>query len=253
MDPPMRFQSPEETVLLRGDDAVPPGTIDVWPLSLVGTDECRKELASLLSPDERERAGRYYFERDRHAFVFARGQMRVLIGRYCGVQAREVRLAAGEAGKPWLAADQALARVISFNFTHSAGRALMAISAKGELGVDLESHDRRTDVLALADRYFFASELAAIRAAPPEEQRAMFFRFWTAKEAVLKAQGIGLGAPLDSFSVELRDDMAPVAVHSLDTRHIEDGWYSRTLPCDPGWSAALVAQGDDWSVRIRAQ
>jgi 4'-phosphopantetheinyl transferase len=253
MNPPMRFQSPEETVLLRGEDAVPAGTIDVWPLALVGTEECRKELASLLSPEERERAGRYYFERDRHAFVFARGQMRLLISRYCGVPASEVRLDAGEAGKPRLAADQALARVISFNFTHSAGRALMAIGEQREVGVDLENHDRRTDVLALADRYFLASELAAIRSAPSEMQRALFFRFWTAKEAVLKAQGIGLGAPLDSFSVELREDMAPVAVRSLDTRHIQDGWYSRTLPCESRWSAALVAQGDDWSVRIRGQ
>jgi len=249
----MRFQSPERTLMSRAEETIPSGTIDVWPLGLVGTEECRRELASLLSPEERERAGRYYFERDRHAFVFARGQMRVLLGRYCGVHASAVRLEKGDAGKPRLAADQALARVISFNFTHSAGRALMAVSVGREVGVDLESHDRRTDVLALADRYFFSSELEAIRSAPAELQRTLFFRFWTAKEAVLKAQGIGLGAPLDSFRVDLADDLALTAVHSLDKKHIDEGWYLRALPCEPGWSAAVVAKGDDWTVRIRAQ
>lgn len=247
----MRFQSPEETLMLPAEERVPSGTIDVWPLALTGTEECRRELASLLSPEELHRAARYHFERDRLAFIFARGQMRFLIGLYCGVHGRAVRLDAGTAGKPRLAADQTLARRISFNFTHSAGRALMAVGEGGEVGVDLEGHDRRTDVLALADRYFFESELETIRGAPPEQRRALFFRFWTAKEAVLKAQGTGLGAPLSSFRVELAEDLALTPIQSLDTAYIDVGWYLRSLPCEPGWSAALVSKGENWSVRIR--
>jgi 4'-phosphopantetheinyl transferase len=250
--PEMQFQSPESTLELRARERVPDGEIHVWPLALIGTETARASFASLLSEEERARAGRYYFERDRKSFVFARGQMRHLLALYCGADAASLRFSAGPSGKPELASDQPFARGISFNLTHSAGRGILAVSGGRALGVDLESHERKTDVLAIASRYFFASELAAINSAAPEERVAEFFRFWTAKEAVIKAQGTGLGAPLDSFRVDLSQP-GMSAVETFDVSHIDAGWFLQTLPCEAGWSAAVVAKGNDWRVELKGQ
>lgn len=247
---PLRFQRPEETLDLRERESVARGEIHVWALELKGSPEAHARFTQLLSPEERERAARYYFERDRLGFAFSRGQMRYLLALYCGVAGAALRFVTGESGKPELAPNQSFARAISFNFTHSAGRALLAVSHGPALGVDLESHDRKTDVLALAGRYFFSTEFDAIRSPSSGTPVEAFFRFWTAKEAVIKAQGTGLGAPLDCFRVDPKDDTA-TAVESLDTAHIDEGWCVRPLPCEQGWSAALVAKGNAWRVTLR--
>lgn len=52
--------------------------IHLWSASL---DVGAELLAPLLSEDERERAGRFRFERDRRRLLAGRGWLRVLLGR----------------------------------------------------------------------------------------------------------------------------------------------------------------------------
>jgi 4'-phosphopantetheinyl transferase len=249
----MRVQSPEETLALAGDLRISPGEIHVWALLLTGAEGTRQKFAAMLTSEELARAGRYYFQHLRDAFVFSRGQMRQLLARYCGVEGQALRFVASEFGKPAFAPDQSFAGGISFNFTHSGGRALLAVTAGGALGVDLECHDRKTDVLALAERYFFGSEYSAILHAPEAERAATFFHFWTAKEAVIKAQGTGLSAPLDAFRVELGLRSGWSAVETFDTSSIDAGWFVTALPCEAGWSGAVVAKGNAGRIRLMTE
>jgi 4'-phosphopantetheinyl transferase len=213
----------------------------VWPLSLEADETIRVRAFELLDEAERARAARYHFDLHRHHFILARGQMRHLLGRYCGVDGASIRFVLDPAGKPRLAPDLAAAAGVSFNLTHSGGRALLAVTDGQEIGVDLECHDRKTDVLPLAERYFSLPERAAIAAAPESQRVAGFFRFWTAKEAVIKAHGEGLGVPLDAFSVVAimgNTDFVPVDI--LDQAHFDQGWVVRSLATPDGWSAALA-------------
>jgi 4'-phosphopantetheinyl transferase len=248
----LNFLSPEETLCIQRPERVSAGEIHVWPVHMTGSEESRLRYASLLNEEELARAGRYYFERDRIGFVFSRGQMRHLLSLYCGVDGASLRFVAGTYGKLDFAPDHGFANAISFNLTHSGGRAVLVVSDGRALGVDLECHDRKTDVVPLADRYFFASELQTILAAPPARHRELFFRFWTAKEAVIKAQGTGLGVPLNSFRVEVLPAPAVSAVETFDTAHVDEGWFLRELICEPGWSAAVVAKGE-WRVSVRGR
>jgi 4'-phosphopantetheinyl transferase len=154
-----------------------------------------------------------------------------------------IRFVASPAGKPRLAPEQAFAPRISFNLSHSGGRALLAISHGPEIGVDLEAHDRKTDVLPLADRYFAVPEREAVASADESSRRTEFFRIWTAKEAVIKAQGEGLGIPLGSFSVAHAQRGADfVRVMSFGDARLDEGWFVRSLACESGWSAALAGR-----------
>jgi 4'-phosphopantetheinyl transferase len=246
---PMRFLPTSEALDLDSVARVAPGEVHVWPLSLEADEAVRARAAALLDEVERQRAARYHFDTHRHHFILARGQMRHLLGLYCGLPAASIRFVLDPAGKPRLATDLPVATGVSFNLTHSGGRALLAVTHGPEIGVDLECHDRRTDVLPLAERYFSSPERAAIAAAPDSHQPAMFFRFWTAKEAVIKAHGEGLGVPLDAFSVAAvlaSPDFVPVEI--FDPAHFDRGWCVRSLPAPDGWSAALAARTP---VRVR--
>src|SRR3954467_10915815 len=69
----------------------------------------------LLSPDERDRALKFRFARDRSRYVVARGLLRTLLGERLGIDPERVVFAYGEYGKPCLAGDTDL----RFNLTHS--------------------------------------------------------------------------------------------------------------------------------------
>jgi 4'-phosphopantetheinyl transferase len=231
------------TLRVRADVA----EIQVWALMLQGSPESRRHCESLLSATEIERASRFHHEQHREAFIFAHGLMRFVLGAYCKEDPSALRFAAGEFGKPLL---ENCSAGISFNLSHSHGRALLAVSAGREVGADIEQENPRTGSLAIASSYFCRSELDAIRYAPPEQQTATFFRYWAAKEAVLKAQGAGLHAPLDSFEVRFDRDLSVAQVDSLDEARVARGWVVRPLPCEPGWHAAVAALTEDWRVRV---
>jgi 4'-phosphopantetheinyl transferase len=247
----MRFLRTDYVLSDESELRVAPGEVHVWPLLLEDTAELRERFAALLDAEELVRARRFHFERHQHAFVFGRGQLRGLLARYCGVKAASLRFRNSDTGKPGLAPDQAVTARVSFNFTHSGGRALLAVAGSGDLGVDLECHDRKTDVLSLASHYFTPAERAVIFAA--QDPRRAFFDFWTSKEAVLKAHGMGLGIALDAFSVP-----APVAeqvgqIESLDPAQIDAGWFVRPLSCETGWSAAVASRSQVMPVRVMGQ
>lgn len=92
-----------------------------------------------------------------------------------------------------------------FNLSHSGERVLCAVSPS-PVGCDIEL-SRRVD-LAIARRFFHPDERAWLLSLPEAEREAAFFRLWTCKESFVKALGLGLSLPLDSFAVSLEDGIA---------------------------------------------
>jgi 4'-phosphopantetheinyl transferase len=119
-----------------------------------------------------------------------------------------------------------------------------------ELGVDLERVRSNIEALAISRHYFFGAERAAIESAAPELIEQAFFRYWVAKEAVLKAQGIGLGFPLDRFRVDFLPGGDRATIETLDPERLEAGWTIRMLSCEPGWLGAVAARGDRWKIAL---
>src|SRR5204863_5873603 len=125
---------------------------------------------------------------------------------YCAVAPDQLRFTRSSEGKPMLESLASTAKPIRFNLAHSANAALVAVSGSAEVGVDLECTRDDVDTDGLADRYFTGYEREMLATEAPEKRAAAFFRFWVAKEAVLKARGSGLTTPLDAFSVHFAPD-----------------------------------------------
>ena len=222
---------------------ISPAEVHVWRVPLDSTDAVLQPLAATLSLDERARAEKFFFDRDRNAYVTARGVLRELLAGYLHRSPSELQFAYESRGKPFLAhpsSDQPL----NFNVAHSRNIALLAFSRGISLGVDIEFI--RTDIASeeIATRYFATQEVAELRALPAEQRPAAFFLAWTRKEAYVKALGDGLQIPLASFCVSLTPEQ-PATLQSADSSR----WTLRNLVPGSGYAGAVVAEGKNWRLR----
>jgi 4'-phosphopantetheinyl transferase len=222
--------------------------IHVWGFSLDGSSSFVGQCRSWLSEYERGRAARFISQQDQFRFVLAHGGLRAVLGRYHGLGPDAVELDCSETGKPFVRKGRGGQSAITFNMSHAHGRALIAVSKGQEIGVDLERVRSDIKVAKLSERYFAPSEQAAIMQVAQEQRAARFFRYWVAKEAVLKAQGIGLRALSQcEIIMEAKGVGAEVLVPSGSP--LQNDWRVRLISCDEGWESAVAAQGVDWIVQ----
>ncbi|MEM8997992.1 MAG: 4'-phosphopantetheinyl transferase superfamily protein, partial [Acidobacteriota bacterium] len=190
------------------------GEVDIWSIDLGSPPVSTDALWRVLTDAERERAGRFHFERHRRRFTVRRGAMRLLLGAYLGRAPESLRFTAGPKGKPGLDLDGDPGSQLVFNLTDSADLALLAVGEGQELGVDVESLERPRDAGRLVERYFSEHEREVYAGLPESLRTEGFFRAWTSKEAYLKAIGTGLSVPLRHSTVEL-DPRRPPRILSV--------------------------------------
>ena len=182
------------------------------------SDNLLERYAALLSDDERQRNQRYRFAADRRRDLIARALLRTQLGERLQLAPESLVFERGEHGKPALVLNNCSvpsdhsalksANHLQFNLSHSDDWIVLAI-ADNRIGVDIESTARKNDVMAIADRYFFGSEIEELTSFDDSEQRQRFFDYWTLKEAYMKArgEGISLGLSKFGFSVASKPDI----------------------------------------------
>lgn len=174
----------------------------LWRLDL---DE-RADI-EILSAEERARAARFAFEKDRLRFIAGRSGLRRVLAFYIGMRPSDIALRpSGRGAKPALAASGA---AIDFNMSKSEGLGLVAVSASRPIGVDVEKLSRATDIDLVASEQFSDDERATLRRLPATQRAEAFFRGWTAKEALIKLTGEGLSADLKALSIEIDPERQP--------------------------------------------
>ncbi|MCI0394240.1 MAG: 4'-phosphopantetheinyl transferase superfamily protein [Chloroflexi bacterium] len=215
-----------------------PAEVHVWRAWLEQPDNLFDQLARTLSEDERARAARFKFEKDRRAYTIARGVLRALLGRYLGRRPEEVGFIYTPHNKPLLAE----ASPLSFNLSHSHQLALLAFTLDRLVGVDVEYVRAMPDAAGLAERFFSPAEYAAWRAVPAEQQPLAFFNCWTRKEAFVKALGEGLTHPLDQFDVSLAPGEAARLLAVAGSRAEAARWSLAAFTPAFHYAAAVAVQ-----------
>lgn len=212
-------------------------------VSVIRLDE--PALSDILDEDERRRASRFVFDRDRRRFVAAHAATRVILGRYLNAAPSSLRYVVGERGKPRLVGPPVDVR---FNLSHAGERALLAVALGREIGVDIEELRVVSDLMRLAESVFSPGEHARLRAAPPSDRHAVFFRLWTRKESFIKARGDGLYFPLKGFDVSDAADAPQLLLACEAEPSATQRWTIVALPCEPGYLAALTVEGRGFTV-----
>jgi 4'-phosphopantetheinyl transferase len=203
--------------------------------------------ARTLPGDERRRAEHYRHPAARNQFVVGRGLLRTILGSYLGVPPERLVLGTGPQGKPAL--EGPCAGPLFFNVSHSHGLALFAVTALGELGVDVEQVRPRINHLDLAARFFAPQEAATLRALPAEASVVAFYNAWTRKEAILKATGLGLSYGPERVEVALLPGDEARAVRVGDDDGAAARWSLRHLTPAEGYVGALALERHGYALR----
>ena len=112
-----------------------------------------------------------------------------VLGSYTKQAPRELCFTHNAYGKPTLQGSD-----LHFNLSHSAHYLVLVICRTVEVGVDVQTMRQSLKPLDIAERFFHGQEYQALRLLAQKLQTRYFFRLWSAKEAVLKAAGVGIGA-----------------------------------------------------------
>jgi 4'-phosphopantetheinyl transferase len=193
-----------------------------------------------LNVEERERAARFRFERDGRRYILRHGKLRELLSDYLNCAPSRLCFTYNPFGKPSVAGGD-----VHFNLSHSHGMALFVFARGIEVGCDIERRDPRFVCEQIPERFFSALEVQTLRSLPASAQTQAFFNCWTRKEAYIKARGCGLSQPLDSFDVSLVPDGPALLLRGCN------GWSVWSCEPAPGYQAAIVAEGADWTLNYR--
>ncbi len=184
---------------------------DWYSIDLAIDSQTRAEYYELLSPDECDRAMRFFNPEHQSDFIAARGALRSRLATYTNCSPQALRFEYGNYGKPRLIDYPNL----KFNLAHSNKRALIVVSKIAVVGVDLEQVRSVPKLLELAKRFFKPSEYETISALPKSQQPKQFFAYWTCKEAYLKAVGIGL-SQISNLELHIDDSIVTVLKSPCD-------------------------------------
>lgn len=191
----------------QGGNSVDSFIVHVCPFLISREGRPFAEILTWLSSEERKRADRFVKEVDRRRFVLGRGMLRYLSAAHFRVTPEQVKLGQTANGKPYVAFPTATAeRRFEFNIAHSGDCVLIAWTLGRSVGIDVEALDRTAPIAfnEVAATAFSGDECAVLLNAAPGHIADIFFRIWVRKEAVLKAEGCGIGGQLQSFSVAQR-------------------------------------------------
>jgi 4'-phosphopantetheinyl transferase len=236
---------PHSVPLLPGPEKA---EVHIWRSVIDLPDSRIHALEKGLTPDESARADGFRFKTDRDRFVAARGLLRAILARYLGTQPGQVRFRYGPYGKPFL--DGESGKNMRFNLSHANGLALYALAIDRELGIDLEQVRPHSLDRAIAEQYFSHEENAMLGILSLHGGPEPFFRYWTRKEAYLKAHGEGLsGFPRrPDFSLEGGDPLPPGTTEETNQRDAQ--WLLRDLDPAPGYVAAIAIEGPSSRLRL---
>src|SRR5690554_16686 len=227
------------------------GEVEVWRLDLRQPRRVIDLIFQQLSGAEQVRAERFRQASDYAAYVLTRGVLRQLLSAYFAradrvVSPEAIELIRGPHGKPRVADADAVS-ALEFSVSHAGDYALLGIGRSGALGVDLERVETRRDVDLIVAHHFAPAEAAAmleVGASFSEDAKfRLFYRYWTRKEAYIKALGAGMAVDLQSFAVGL----GPGAPMAWSARADAARWRFFAMNPDAAHIGALcVLEGVDY-------
>lgn len=218
-------------------------------------------LWDLLEPAERARAMRFRHDADRARSVTGSALLRLVVGRWTGRPAAEVRLArhcrgcrqVTDHGRPVLRDADGSAPHLSLS--HSADRVVVAACGRGPVGVDVERVGAAT-FEGFEDAVLDDAERAALAGVQPPLRPAWTTRAWTQKEALLKATGHGLTVSPARIRVDqgrilrwpddLAGQLAPPVVPHVFAVDVGRGYLASAVVLSPLRPQVVVERADGW-------
>ena len=182
--------------------------VDIWYAPLAPFVHICDTLLEELSLEERTRATRFHFEKDRNRFIIGHYLLRHVLADYTKQKGSDLKFDRLKFGKPFLVEHPEL----QFNFSDTKNAILIGVTTHYPLGVDVETMQRKVDHEGVAEHFFMNQEIQELKNASDPKYR--FLEFWTRKEAILKASGVGIME--DVRALQVNKDQQEVSISHKD-------------------------------------
>ena len=201
-------------------------------------------LARILSPDEVARAKRYHKPESAATFIVARAILRTLLAEYLATTPSSIRFAYSATGRPSVEHPRT---DVDVSVAHSANAILIGATRCRRLGVDIEYISPAFDYSEVVASAFGQEERKILESVRDSQRRNLFFTLWTAREALAKAYGAGLTAPLSELGLSLK--YSPGGAVQVMHRNTEPLQCVGLTPL-PGYAAAVAYTGPGCLTRL---
>lgn len=239
------IEGSEKTYCTGSDDGIPQlgeRMLHVWTWNLDVGRKCLSEQEELLSAEEWQRIKRFSSHRLARRFIARRGMLRRILGHYLDQPPQAIRFVYNPHGKPFLAPD--LFSDLQFNLSDSAELAALAICLGHTVGIDIE-RVRPVPVLGeLASYGLSPRELDHFERASEPELIFKFLLAWTRREAIAKAEGVGLQLLTGQSSLHDLANFMPPDSDAVGN-HRKCGLYLHQLALPAGYVGSLATRPNE--------
>ena len=211
--------------------------LDVWTLRLANVvpADSLSRWSSVLSLPELQRAARFRHASRRAQAIASRALLRHCLSERLGKRPGAWRIEADAHGRPQLEPRNS---EVDFNTSHTDGMVVCAVSNGFPVGVDVEHLDRAKEIAGVAGRFLSEEEQLAWQAKPADAANLFLLQLWTLKEALAKAEGLGL--QIDFTGLSIHQDATNNFRLAADNR-----WRLFTRRSHSGYVMAAVCQPNE--------
>ncbi len=172
---------------------------------------------SILNVSENRRLDLFRFSSDRYAFLAAHVLKRLAIAAAIGCKPQKIIFNRNHYGKPYLK----YYPNFHFSLSHTYKMAALALSTSGPVGIDVEHLDQIEFDMNMAE--LVCNDLEMMKLWSSESASHTFAGLWTAKEAVVKAEGKGMFMSMKNVLPTTGKDFTPKACWSLSQYTLTSG------------------------------
>ncbi|MGL4697498.1 4'-phosphopantetheinyl transferase family protein [Enterococcus larvae] len=172
--------------------------IHVWTVSWKNIQQWVGEKWELLSEEERLLLKKYRFKEDCMRSATGKILSKYLCRQYLNLYENDLIFNVEKYGKPVLVLTEGRSN-LEYNVSHSGDFVVLAFTKAGKIGIDIEKYVHIPEYKELVKNFFAEEEKNMII---ESEDERLFFRYWTVKEAYVKALGIGLNKNFASFYIK---------------------------------------------------
>ena len=163
---------------------------------------------------------RFLRQQDRDTFLTNTSARKILCGIYLNQSPLQVRFGRNEHQKPYVLGQSHF----HFNISHS-GDWVVFLFSSSPCGIDIEKIKPDFDFEGMMASVFHPREIDWING--QNDRNRAFFKLWTMKESLLKAQGTGLVDDLNQWDLISTQQMPDQNWH-LQTFSVGDDYYLST-------------------------
>jgi 4'-phosphopantetheinyl transferase len=199
----------------------------------------QQKFRSWLSDTELASLKALRFEHHRLIYLVAHALLRAALSRCTDIKPCDWQFQTNLFNKPFIA-PPLHSLGLHFNLSHTEGMVALALTQIGPLGIDVESTSRPQNASEIAQDVLTQNEYLDLTLQAQTDQHTRLLKYWTLKEAFVKATGLGLTSGLQTFEFDLDAQPQPVIRFLSPNDTLARNWQFKQYTLPSGHILALA-------------